>query len=106
MICEMLVQSHLGHIELLPLLPEQWSRGSLKGLACRGAITIDELTWQSRSIRLSRHATQAQQLTLLFPAPILSIQAPDELHCQWLDTQVELTLPAQQSMTLDIRIAP
>lgn len=106
LICEMLVQSHLGHIDLLPLLPEEWSCGSLKGLACRGAITIDDLTWQSRSIQLTLHATQAQQLTLRFPAPIVSIQAPVDLHCQWLDTQVELTLPARQSTTLDIRIAP
>ena len=104
LVSEMLVQSHQGRIELLPLLPSQWRNGSLKGLSCRGAITIDELTWQPRAIRLTLHAVQAQQITLLLPAPIVSIQAPAELNCQWSEAQVVLELPAQRPLTLDIQL--
>lgn len=104
LISEMLVQSHQGRIELLPMLPSQWRNGSLKGLSCRGAITIDELTWQPQAIRLTLHAVQAQQITLLLPAPIVSIQAPAESNCQWSEAQVVLELPAQRPLTLDIQL--
>ena len=49
---EMLLQSHLGELHLLPALPTAWQQGDIKGLIGRGAFEIS-MSWKNHELTMA-----------------------------------------------------
>ncbi len=72
-IAEMLMQSHLGEIHLLPALPSAWPEGSITGLRARGGFTI-EIHWKDGALSDARiHSTTGQPVRLRWNKTAITI---------------------------------
>lgn len=67
-IAEMLLQSQDGALEILPALPDQWQKGSIKGLMGRGGFKVD-IEWSKGQVtRLKIQSAIGGNCRLRLPA--------------------------------------
>ena len=63
-ICNMLMQSEIGSIDILPALPDMWEKGSVCGIVAKGNITLD-LKWENKqAVSLILKAPVSQNVTV------------------------------------------
>jgi alpha-L-fucosidase 2 len=66
-IAELLLQSHLGNVHLLPSLPkEKWPNGFIKGVKARGGYTVDIEWKQGKLTRAIIKSVQDGTCTILY----------------------------------------
>jgi hypothetical protein len=82
---EALVDSRPGVLRLLPAPPPALAAGTIRGLTCRGRITVEELCWRADALRVRLVSGIDQRVRL-----------------SALGTERELTLTAGQPMELTV----
>ncbi|MFY1636426.1 glycosyl hydrolase family 95 catalytic domain-containing protein [Solwaraspora sp. WMMB335] len=58
---EMLIDSQPGRLHLLPAWPAELPGGTLRGVTCRGQVTVEELTWDGSGLRVRLRAAVTQR---------------------------------------------
>ncbi|WP_339311616.1 glycoside hydrolase family 95 protein [Paenibacillus sp. FSL M7-0896] len=75
-IAEMLLQSHLGELTLLPALPGAWKNGRIRGLKARGGYEVD-MEWQAGVLVSARITVKCDGMLRLSYAQALKLLLAD-----------------------------
>jgi hypothetical protein len=68
LIVEMLVQSSIGRISVLPARPVEWKSGCIEGIACRGQVLVERLRWAPGSVTAILRSPKEVSLEIVLPA--------------------------------------
>ncbi len=81
-IVEMLLQSHLGFLQILPALPNAWNEGSVKGLLARGGFVVD-IYWQKGELtQIKITSLQGEKCNIKYKDKELSFKT--KKNCSYL----------------------
>ena len=80
-VCEMLLQSHMGFIQLLPALPDAWPAGEVKGIKARNAFVLD-IKWQGEKLQEAKILSQKGRLCRIYTT------APYIVSCNGKDVKL------------------
>ena len=101
-ILEMLVFSKPNFIKILPALPDKWDKGSVKGVLCRGNITVN-IEWDKTQNYLSTviKSKKDKNIKIKFPDFISNIKNDNSNEKLILDNMncTEITLTQGKSST-------
>lgn len=86
--CEMLMQSHLSELHLLPALPKDWPAGKITGLKARGNHRVD-LEWTDGKLKVARIVSPAGT-----PPPKIRVAGEAPLADPAKDPRIILSLEA------------
>ena len=89
-VAELLVQSHLGEIHLLPALPAAWRSGRVRGIRARGGLIID-LEWEDGALR---------------SAALARVAGDSPVRLRYRDARMQLSLKAGSRTVLAGDLAP
>lgn len=74
---EMLVQSHLGEIELLPALPAAWKNGRVSGLKARGGFEVT-IEWADGKLKIAEiMSTKQNNVRVSYKNKLLKIETQE-----------------------------
>jgi hypothetical protein len=104
-IIKALADSAPGKVRLLPALPKAWDKGTIEGVLCRGAITINRLHWDGGKVEAEMTSNKAQEITLVLPREIAEIKAEGATLADASNAnERKLTLPAGKKVSLTIHL--
>lgn len=81
-ICNMLMQSRMGKIELLPALPALWKNGEISGIKAKGNITVSMRWKNGKVIFLSLATPNSQRVNIKFNGMEQTVNLLSDKSCE------------------------
>jgi len=108
MVVRLLLQSEIGSIELLPLLPTEWPKGRIEGALARGRVTLRSLAWDGKSVIATLASAAPQTVWVRMPGAIQSVSLKPGPGQAVIDPKANdrfsLPLPAGKDVTVEIAL--